>query len=352
MRQIVLKLMAWLMKLAVMLPTSWKIWLSGGKPLVLGGRTLDPDLQLLTYLAARQPPVHSMAPEDAQAKVAEAEKMLATRPEPGVSWRDFEINSRASHMIPVRLYRPGDQNPAAPMMAYFHMGGGVIGNVDTSHAMCGILCRVLRCPIVSIDYRLAPQHKFPAGLEDCLDGYEWALKNAESLGAPAARATVGGSSMGGGFSAIIAQETRRQGIPMPDLQLLIYPGTHVTADFPSHEIYGETYPLDRKTVEWFMDLYLPEGTDKEDVLLQPAIEPRLEGLPPAIIATAGFDPLVDDGEAYAKKLRDAGVDVVYKCYDSLAHGFVGFTAVSPASRAACLDIAYLTAKAYTKLEAT
>ena len=175
------------------------------------------------------------------------------------------------------------------------------------------------------------------------------MKNAEKYGAPAGRAAIGGDSMGGNFSAIIAQESTRRGLPKPDLQLLIYPATDLVTEFPSAELYGETYPLSTDTMQWFMKQYLPEEFDRANLLLSPAQEARLEGLPPAIITTAGFDPLVDDGAAYAKKLEAAGVDVVHKCYDSLAHGFTAFTAVVPAAREACLEIAGMVRDAYAKL---
>ncbi len=338
-----------IVRLILKLPDSWKIALSGGRPVVVGGRTLDPNLQLMAHLARKQTPIHQLSPEQARAVTNRAERIMAARPEPGVTWSDFSIPSRRNYDIPVRLYRPQQQDPDAPMMGYWHMGGGVIGGLETCHAFCSLLSRIVKCPILSVDYRLAPEHRFPAGLEDCLDAYEWILKNAKYYGAPAGRATVGGSSMGGNFSAIIAQETRRLEIPMPDLQLLIYPATDIESDFPSANTYGDAYPLDRTTMEWFMSLYLPETVDRTDVLIQPGLDPRLEGLPPAIIATAGFDPLLDDGATYAKKLKGEGVNVTYKCYDSLAHGFTAFMAVTGAARDACTEIAEMTRTAYLKL---
>ncbi|MCH2456802.1 MAG: alpha/beta hydrolase, partial [Henriciella sp.] len=194
------------------------------------------------------------------------------------------------------------------------------------------------------------EHKFPAGLEDCIDAYDWALRNARKYGAPAGVATVGGDSMGGNFSAIVAQEMVRERKPVPLLQLLIYPATDIDREFPSYQTYGETYPLDADTMRWFMEQYIPEGQDRADVRLSPAREANLEKLPPAVIATAGFDPLVDDGAAYAQLLRKSGVKVEYKCYDSLAHGFTAFTGVVPAARKACAEIASRVAEAYKTIE--
>ena len=344
-----MSLQATIAKLLLKLPASWKVKMAGGKPVELGGRTLDPNLQFIAHGAANQPPMSSLEPEVAQAGAIEGLAMFAAKPEPGVSFEDITIPGNDGHQIPVRIYRPDDQDATAPMLAYWHMGGGVILNVEACHAFCSMLSRTAKCPVVSVDYRLAPQHKFPAGLEDCISAYEWTLKNADHYGAPAGRAAIGGDSLGGNFSAIIAQESTRRGMPKPELQLLIYPATDLVSEFPSATTYGETYPLSTDTMQWFMKQYLPDDFDRANVLLSPAQETRLEGLPPAIIATAGFDPLVDDGAAYAKKLEAAGVSVKFKCYDSLAHGFTAFTAVAPAAREACLEIAGMVRDAYATL---
>lgn len=344
-----MSLQATIVKLLLKLPASWKVKMAGGEPVVLGGRTLDPNFQFLAHGAASQPPMSSLEPEVAQAAAIEGLAMFAAKPEPGVSWEDTTIPGQGTHQIPVRIYRPAQQNPDAPMLAYWHMGGGVILDIEACHAFCTMVSKIAQCPIVSVDYRLAPQHKFPAGLEDCIAAYDWTLKNAENYGAPAGRAAIGGDSMGGNFSAIIAQESTRRGMPKPDLQLLLYPATDLVTEFDSATTYGETYPLSTDTMQWFMQQYLPDDFDRTNVLLSPAQETRLEGLPPAIIATAGFDPLTDDGAAYAKKLEAAGVNVTFKCYDSLAHGFTAFTAVAPAAREACLEIAGMVRDAYAAL---
>lgn len=344
-----MSLQATLAKLLLKLPASWKIKMAGGKPVEIGGRTLDPNFQFLAHGAASQPPMSSLDPETAQAAAKQGLAMFAAKPEPGVAVENRAVPSAGMHEIPIRLYRPEDQDPTAPMLVYAHMGGGVILDLEACHAFCSMLAKVARCPVISVDYRLAPQHKFPAGLEDVLAAYEWTLKNAGTYGAPAGRAAIGGDSMGGNFSAIIAQESTRRGLPKPDLQLLLYPATDLVTEFPSATVFGETYPLSTDTMQWFMQHYLPDGFDRTNVLLSPAQETRLEGLPPAIIATAGFDPLADDGAAYAKKLEDAGVEVTFKSYDSLAHGFTAFMSVVPAARAACLEIAGMVRDAYAKL---
>ncbi|MEM7768085.1 MAG: alpha/beta hydrolase [Pseudomonadota bacterium] len=328
------------------LPAGWLVRMSGGAPVEIGGRVLDPHTQFLAHGAAKQPPMSAGDAQTGRAASAAGLEMLGADPEPGVRWDDRTISHQGEE-IPVRIYRPANQDPAMPAMAYFHFGGGVIGDLETCHAFVTMIASIARCPVVSVDYRLAPEHKWPAGLDDCLAAYEWTLKNAASLGAPAGEASIGGDSMGGNFSAIIAQDARRNGLPAPALQLLIYPAVDVSQETASHVTYGETYPLSTDTMRWFMNHYLPEGHDPADLRISPGQEMDLSGLPPAIIVTAGFDPLVDEGADYARRLEAAGVDVVFKCYDSLAHGFTAFTGASPAADAACREIAAMVRAALT-----
>lgn len=345
-----MSLQATIVKLLLKLPPQWLVAMSGGEPVRIGGRTMDPHFQFVAHGARKQPPPTGQTAEAVRTAAADGLAMLAAPMEQGVSAEDFSL-SAPGREIPVRLYKPIQQNPDHPMLVYMHMGGGVIGDLETCHAFCSLLCKAIEAPVMSIDYRLAPEHKFPAGLDDCLFAYEWALKNAETLGAPPALAAIGGDSMGGNFTAIIAQEMVRQEKPIPVLQLMIYPATDIANQKGSHTLYGDCYPLTTELMDWFMDHYVPDGQDLSDLRISPALElSDLGKLPPAIIATAGFDPLVDDGEAYARKLEAAGIRAEYVCYDSLAHGFTAFMAASPAARAACEDIASRIAAAYSKLE--
>ncbi|MEL6387153.1 MAG: alpha/beta hydrolase [Pseudomonadota bacterium] len=342
-----MSLQATLVKTLLKLPPRWLVRLSGGQLVKIGGRVLDPHMQLLTHGARRQPSMSSGSPQAGRVASSAGLAMLAAAPEPGVGWEDTTIPHK-TRKIPVRIYRPVDQDFAAPVMVYFHFGGGVIGDLETCHAFATMIASITRCPVVSVDYRLAPEHKWPAGLDDCQTAYEWTLKHAASLGAPAGEAAVGGDSMGGNFAAIIAQDARRNGLPLPALQLLIYPAIDISQQTASHTTYGETYPLDTETMRWFMSHYLPEGQDLTDLRISPGQEMDLEGLPNAIIATAGFDPLVDEGEAYASRLEASGVDVIFRCYDRLTHGFTAFTGASPAADAACREIAAMVRDAYAK----
>ncbi len=327
-----------LVRLMMKLPPSWLVKMSGGKPFELGGRTLDPHFQFMMNGAKDQPPMSSLSPEVARAASAQGIAMFDAPLPNGVTAEDSRIEL-ADRNIPIRIYRPEGQDPNIPVMVFYHFGGGVIGDLETCHAFCGLMASIVKGPIISVDYRLAPEHKWPAGVEDAIASYEWALEHAESFGAPPGQASVGGDSMGGHLSAIVAQEMKRDHKPQPVLQLLIYPAVEIVSDTPSMHIFADAYPLSKDTMDWFMDHYVPEGADVNDPRLSPLHETNLEGLAPAIVVTAGFDPLSDQGKLYADRLNDAGVETQFRCYDSLAHGFTAFIGGSPAAAKACREIA-------------
>jgi len=319
--------------------------LAGGGVVYVGGRTLDPRLQFLAAQARRAPPMSAATPAQARAGSAEALALVTGRVQRGVRIEALTVPG-GDGPIEARAYRSGDQDPAAPLMVFAHFGGGVIGDLDTCEVFCSILAKVARCPVLSVDYRLAPEHRFPAGLDDILAAWRWARDNAPRFGAPAGHVAVGGDSMGGNFAAVTCQEARRAGEPQPALQLLIYPAVDVASESASMNTYGEAYPLSRATMEWFMGHYLGPGDSPTDPRLSPLRAPDLAGLAPAVIATAGFDPLLDQGEAYARRLGEAGVPVAYRCYDTLAHAFTAFTGVVPAADLACREIAALVRAAF------
>jgi acetyl esterase/lipase len=322
------------------LPTPILRTLSGGGVVFQGGRTLDPRLQYLANAARGRGVGGALTPELLRAGSAASLALVAGDPEPGV--RAEALSIPAPHgAIPARAYRPEAQDPEAPILVFAHFGGGVIGDLETCDVFCGILAKGARCVVLSVDYRLAPEHRFPAGLEDVLAAYRWARDNAARFGAPAGQAAIGGDSMGGNFAAVVAQEMKRTGEPQPALQLLIYPAVDVASQTQSMTTYGEAYPLSRQTMEWFMGHYLGPADDPEDPRASPIHAADLSGLAPAVVITAGFDPLVDQGEAYAKRLSDAGAPVVYRCYDALAHAFTAFTGAAPAADIACREIAGL-----------
>jgi acetyl esterase len=320
------------------LPTPILRLMAGGGVVFKGGRTLDPRLQFLAAQGRKGPAVESQTPEEARRGETTAIAALTGDLEPGVRCEPVTVPG-AGGEVSARLYRPQDQDPAAPLMVWAHMGGGVIGSLETSHCFCALLARITRAPVLSVDYRLAPEHRFPAGLDDVLAAYRWGRDQAAGYGASGV--AIGGDSMGGNFAAIVCQELKRAGEPQPALQLMIYPCTDVASETPSMTTYADAFPLTRGMMDWFMGHYLGPDDNPAGVRLSPLREKDITGLAPAVIATAGFDPLVDQGEAYARALNAAGVTVRYRCYDSLSHAFASFTGAIPAADAACREIAGL-----------
>jgi acetyl esterase/lipase len=311
---------------------------SGGAPRTAGGRTLDPRFQFIEAQARKRKPPANMTPEVGRNQTSDLVHLFGGRREPGVHAESLRMETGA-RVISARFYRPERSDPAVPVLVYFHFGGGVVGDLDTCDAFCSMLAAATKGPVVSVDYRLAPEHRWPAGLEDSIEAYKWVAARAERFGGPAGKVAVGGDSMGGNFAAIIAQEMVRTGGPAPVLQLLIYPATDIVSERSSRTMYGDAFPLTAETMDWFMANYLPEGADRKDLRLSPLFESNLAGLPRAFIYTAGFDPLLDQGHAYADKLAETGVPVTRHCFDSLAHGFTAFTGAIPAADAACRRIA-------------
>lgn len=309
--------------------------------LVVGGRTLDPAFQAIAEAAAAAAagvPPAPLTPEGMRAQTDGLVEGMAGKPEPGVTWENITIPA-AGRSIPARLYKPAQQDPKAALIVFYHFGGGVIGTIETCHCFCTILAKEIGAPVLSVEYRLAPEHRFPAGIDDAVDAFEWGAANAAKFGAPANKAAVGGDSMGGNFSAIVAQEMKRKGKAQPVAQLLIYPALDVASTLPSMTTYGESFPLTAATMAWFMENYMNQGDDPKNPRLSPIHEKDLKGLAPAFIYTAGFDPLCDEGDVYAKRLKDAGVPTTFHCFDALAHAFTAFTGVVPAADVACRRIA-------------
>jgi acetyl esterase/lipase len=280
-----------------------------------------------------------MSIEDARTAFDETWAMIAARPEPGVAKEAMSIEGPRGP-IPVRLYRPAEQDADMPPLVYAQFGGGTLGGLDSCDAFCSILAKGVRGPVLSVDYRLAPEHRFPAGLEDVLAVYRHARDHAHALGGPDGHVAIGGDSVGGNFAAAICQQLRRLGEPQPALQLIVYPALDATAETQSMATYA-AYPPARALMQWQFAHYIGAGDDPSDPRISPLKTSDLSGLAPAVVVTAGFDPLQDQGEAYARRLRDAGTPVAFRCYDALVHGFVAFTGAVPAADCACREIAGL-----------
>lgn len=327
-----------MLKILAGLPTSWIIAMSGGKPIQLGGRTLDPVMQLLWAQGKKQPGMETLDPATAKKLSSEGFVTLSGPPRPGVRIEPKSIPGPGGP-IPARLYvAPGTPTPS-PLMLYYHQGGCVIGDLDTCEAFCSLIAERAGCRVLSVDYRLAPEHRFPAAPEDAVAAYRWARAHAAELGANPSALAVGGDSAGGGLSAVVTHALKRAGEPQPLLQLLIYPWTTACGDFPSYKTYADAFPLTQPMMDWFAKYYFNDPAERKDTRVSPLEEKDFEGLAPALIVTAGFDPISDEGAAYAEKLRAAGVPVAYRCEEHLTHSFTAMMATVPAARRAVEQIA-------------
>jgi acetyl esterase len=233
--------------------------------------------------------------------------------------------------IAVRIYTPEGEGPF-PVLVYYHGGGWVIGNLETVDVPCRMLANRAGCIVVSVDYRLAPEHKFPTAAEDAYAAVQWVAEHAVEIGADPGRIAVGGDSAGGNLAAVVSLMAREQGGPSLAYQMLFYPVTNHSYDTDSYRENAEGYFLTKNTMIWFWNHYLRDEMDGQHPYASPLLAEDLSGLPPALVITAGFDPLRDEGEAYAERLKAAGVPVEATRYDGMIHGFIWMPGVLAASR--------------------
>jgi acetyl esterase len=299
---------------------------------------LDPQARLLLDQMASMgtPPLHTMSVPDARAMMESINALLG-QGEEVAHVEDREIPGPAG-AIPTRLYRPEGTAPL-PFLVYFHGGGWVLGGLGSHDVVCRSLANASGCAVLAIDYRLAPEHIFPAAVDDCYAAASWAVANAKSLGADPARVAVGGDSAGGNLTAVVAQLARHRGGPALRFQLLVYPATDANTDTPSYHENATGYFLELEGMRWFYDHYLPARPDRTDPRASPLRTADLRGLPPALVITAEFDPLRDEGEAYAARLREAGVPVTLTRYHGMIHGFFGMGPLLDQGKRAVLEAA-------------
>ncbi|MDG1877225.1 MAG: alpha/beta hydrolase [Acidimicrobiales bacterium] len=241
--------------------------------------------------------------------------------------------------IPVRLYHPPRTSGRSAAIVWYHQGGGVIGGLDTDHTLCTMLSDACQAVVISVDYRLAPEHPFPADVVDSLAAYQWVIDHADGLGIDPARVAVAGTSQGGKLSAVVCQERRREGLAAPVAQILLYPGLDATWQGGSRDTMAEAWPLSEATLQFFALMGGITDNNADDRRASPGLETNLTGQPPALIVTAGFDPLRSEGDAYAAALQDANVSVVHRCEGELTHSFTVMGAVSKAAQKATERIA-------------
>ncbi len=296
---------------------------------------LDPQMKALLdqMAAANLQPFHKLTPQEARA----ARRAPQGEPEAVAHVEDRTIPGPGGE-IPVRIYVPKGNGPFG-VLVYFHGGGWVVGNIDMTDQPCRMLTNAGRCVTISVDYRLAPEHKFPAGPEDCYAATKWAADNAAALNCDAARIAVGGTSAGATLAAAVALMARDRGGPRVAYQLLVYPATTSALDTPSHRQFAKDsyYILSRADMEWFWGHYLGSEADRTNPYACPAYATTLRGVAPAFVITAEYDPLRDEGEAYAARLREEGVQVVLRRYDGVTHGFFGMPAQLDKAKAAIAE---------------
>ena len=314
---------------------------------------VDPQMRAVIERAAKSalPPYYTVSADEARRLYKETRAVLSS-PAPEVDEaRDLAAPGPAG-AIALRLYRALGTAAAAPLpvLVYFHGGGWTIGDLDTHDIVCRTLANNARCAVISVDYRMGPEHKFPAAVEDCLAATRWAAQQGAALGIDASRIAVGGDSAGGNLAAVVAIALRDAGGPPLAFQALIYPATDQRLDTASHASFAEGYLLTRNNMLWFRDNYL-RPDDYDDWRASPLRATDLARLPPAHIITAGFDPLLDEGRAYSDRLVAAGVPVMYECFEGMAHGFLTMGGVVAAANHALYRLGQSLAQAFNPVRA-
>ncbi|WP_066321708.1 alpha/beta hydrolase [Bacillus sp. FJAT-29814] len=287
--------------------------------------SLDPQTKFVLdqLAAAGAPPMETLSPEMARQAFVLPQGAL----EEVGKVENRTIPGPATD-IPVRVYYPKELKTENPALVFYHGGGWVIGNLDTHDDICRALTNYANCVTISVDYRLAPEHKFPAAVEDSYAAVQYVYDHAEDFQVDRNRIAVGGDSAGGNLAAVVTNLAKDKNSPSICFQLLIYPSTNVGGEPTSSMVENaQGYFLEKGTMEWFRNCYLNGEEDKQNPLVSPMLYEDFQGLPPALVITAEYDPLRDEGEAYAKKLAEAGVKVETIRYHGTIHGFVSMSAV-------------------------
>lgn len=281
---------------------------------------LDPEIAaILPLIHAKKTPWSEFPIPALRRGLARSLKALDMEPVDLPEVRDLHIPGTHGD-IPARLYR-ADTTQDLPVMIYLHGGGWVTLDVDSFDCFCRFLAKEGRCQVLSVEYRLAPEHKFPAAIEDALTVLDWARAHGAGLGGDG-RVGMGGDSAGGNLATVVSMLTRSEPQRCPDLQLLIYPAVDLSEQRDSYHAFASGHVLERQAMEFFIGHYLNHPDEKYDLRVSPLLQADLSGLPPALIFTAGFDPLRDEGAHFAQRLQEAGIPVIYRCFDTLVHGFL------------------------------
>jgi acetyl esterase len=307
---------------------------------------LDPQIRKILEEAEASggPSIETLPHDEARRLSKQNGASLAGDPAPVAQVEDRAIMG-PDCAIPLRIYTPDAAKPA-PGLVYFHGGGWVLCDLDTHDVICRSLARRAGAVVVSVDYRLAPEHKFPAAVIDCFAATVWVYQNAAALGIDPHRLSIAGDSAGGNLAAVVALQARDEAAPRLALQALIYPATDLSSfETASHHEFAEGYDLSRSKMEWFRNHYLASPRDRRSLHASPLLAPDLSGLPPALILTAECDPLRDEGEAYAARLKAAGVPVRSTRYRGMIHPFFAMQGAVRQAREALAEVAAAVAAA-------
>jgi acetyl esterase len=314
--------------------------LIGGAPIEIDGLRLHPTSQLLVKLEriADVRPLEELSPEDARAQTRMQAALLTGPKLPLPRVEDLGIPGPAGE-IPARLYEPAPTPASGGLLVYYHGGGHVIGDLDTHDSACRFLATHAGVGVLAIDYRLAPEHPYPAAIDDAVAALAWASEHAPRLGFDPARIAVGGDSAGGNLAAAATICAKLGDAPLPAFQLLIYPVCDYVEKRPSYATFESGFLLTAAEMDWFRDHYLPDRDAAHEWRASPLRAPDLSGLPPTYVLTAGFDPLRDEAEEYAAALTAAGVPTALRRHDGLLHSFVNQTALHRGAHDAMLEAA-------------
>jgi acetyl esterase/lipase len=304
---------------------------------------LDPDAERVLEMVrlSGRAPYETLTASEARELYLAAHDVLAPDPPPVAEIRELSAAGPSGAAVPLRLYRGATttRGEIAPALVYFHGGGWVIGDLDTHDSLCRHLANVARCVVVAVDYRLAPEHKFPAAVEDCFAATTWIAEEAAALEVDRERLAVGGDSAGGNLAAVVSLIARDRGTPKLRYQALLYPPLECAMTHPSHDRFAEGYLLTRPTLKWFYEHYLRGPADVGDWRASPLRAADLSGVVPALVLTAGNDVLCDEGEAYARRLQQAGVPVQLRKFPDQIHGFLTMGKIIRAAQPALDEIA-------------
>jgi len=296
-----------------------------GEPVVVNGRTLDPEMQLLLKLQHLEgPAVETLAISKGRKQIVSGARLVGGSPSIGAV-TDRTIDGPGGPLT-LRFYTPSGLTGAAPALVFFHGGGWIYGDLESHDALCRVLAEEAQVRVVAVDYRLAPEAPFPAAFEDSWAAWKWITAHAQGIGIDAGRIAVGGDSAGGNLAALVAQRAVGDDGIAPAFQLLIYPATDFLETSESRMTYAEGFYLTKAFMDLAEENYLVGHEDKSDARLSP-LRQSADGVAPAYVVTAGFDPLLDEGKAYSDKMKAAGVPVEYVCEEALIHGFANMVSM-------------------------